>query len=196
MGRQTSSKILCDSEGCADLTVFHLSWIEQRRSKREQHLCEKHGNLLLANRELFKSSRTGPPAIMEGARCIDIAGIVISQIHDQQVIYLQEVAGERYFPLLIGIFEATTLDRVTKGFRAPRPLTHDAMFNAIHALNGVIEDVIISSLKDHTYYTNLHIRQLNQMVTVDVRPSDAFVLAVLANRPIFIADEVLLKIDL
>ena len=74
-------------------------------------------------------------------------------------------------------------------------MTHDAMFNAIHALNGVIEDVTISSLKDHTYFTNLRIRQLNQMVTVDVRPSDAFVLAALANKPIFVSDQVLSKID-
>jgi uncharacterized protein len=132
---------------------------------------------------------------MAGARCFDIAGIVISEIHDQQIVYLQEVAGERFFPLLLGVFEATVLDRLTKGFRAPRPLTHDAMFNTIHALNGVIEDVVISDLKDHTYYTDLRIRQLNQIVTVDLRPSDAFCAAVLANKPIFVSEKVLSNID-
>jgi hypothetical protein len=69
------------------------------------------------------------------------------------------------------------------------------MLDAIDALGGVLQDVLISELENQTYYTDLRIRQNDQLVLVDTRPSDAFVLAVLANKPIFISDKVLAKLD-
>ena len=58
---------------------------------------------------------------------MELSRIIISEINDQQVIYLKEVDGPRTFPILIGIFEATSIDRRVKGFEAPRPLTHDLL---------------------------------------------------------------------
>ena len=62
---------------------------------------------------------------------MELSRIIISEINDQQVIYLKEVDGHRTFPILIGIFEATSIDRRVKGFEAPRPLTHDLLVNAV-----------------------------------------------------------------
>jgi hypothetical protein len=62
---------------------------------------------------------------------MELSRIIISEVNDQQVIYLKEVDGERTFPILIGIFEATSIDRRVKGFPSPRPLTHDLI-----VLNG------------------------------------------------------------
>ena len=56
---------------------------------------------------------------------MQLSRIIISEIHDQQIIYLREVEGERQFPIVIGIFEATSIDRRVKGYQTPRPLTHD-----------------------------------------------------------------------
>ena len=67
---------------------------------------------------------------------MELARIIISEINDQQVIYLKEVDGPRMFPILIGIFEATSIDRRVKGFEAPRPLTHDLLVSAVESLGG------------------------------------------------------------
>ena len=90
---------------------------------------------------------------------MELARIIISEINDQQVVYLREVDGERMFPILIGIFEATSIDRRVKGEIPPRPLTHDLLKNTIDEFGGVVEDVVITNLLDHTYYAVIRIRK-------------------------------------
>ena len=83
---------------------------------------------------------------------MELSRIIISEINDQQVIFLREVEGDRAFPILIGLFEATSIDRRVKGELPQRPLTHDLLKASIEALGGEIQDVVIHSLEDHTYY--------------------------------------------
>jgi hypothetical protein len=120
--------------------------------------------------------------------------IIISEINDQQVIYLHEVDGSRRFPILIGIFEATSLDRNLKRYPSPRPLTYDAFAASIRLLGGELQDVIIDRLENHCYYANARIRNRDALALLDLRPSDAFNLAVLCDCPIFVADRVLAQI--
>ncbi len=109
---------------------------------------------------------------------MELSRIIISEINDQQVIYLREVGGPRTFPILIGIFEATSIDRRVKGRDLPpRPLTHDLLRNAIEELGGDAEDVVITNLEDHTYYAVIRVRQDGEVVELDSRPSDAIALA-------------------
>lgn len=122
---------------------------------------------------------------------MELKRIIISEIHEQQVIMLKEVDGERSFSIMIGIFEATSIDRRVKRLPSPRPLTHDLVANAVENLGGEIRDVFISELKDHTYYAKLRIRQNGEMVEIDCRPSDAIALAVTASVPIYVAEDVL-----
>jgi bifunctional DNase/RNase len=162
----------------------------------KQHFCEEHAYSFFAQHDFHQSVGIGEPAHTELARCFDIELIVISETSDQQAIYLREIGGRRFFSLLIGIFEATSLDRAIQGLQAPRPLTHDAMLDSIVALGGVLQDVMIADFEEHTYYADLRIRQNDQIVLVDMRPSDAVSLAVRANKPIFISDRVLEKMRL
>jgi len=124
---------------------------------------------------------------------MELARIIISEINEQQVIYLREVDGERSFPILIGLFEATSIDRRVKGVNAPRPLTHDLLVNVAEQLGGELDSVEVSELKDHTYYAKLRIRQDGEMVHVDSRPSDAIAVAVTCNPPlpIYVSEDVL-----
>ena len=122
---------------------------------------------------------------------MELKRIIISEIHEQQVILLKEVEGDRNFSIMIGIFEATSIDRRVKRLPSPRPLTHDLVAGAIDALGGELRDIFISELRDHTYYAKLRIRQNGEMVEVDCRPSDAIALAVTANVPIYVAEDVL-----
>ena len=122
---------------------------------------------------------------------MELKRIIISEIHEQQVIMLKEVDGERSFSIMIGIFEATSIDRRVKRLPSPRPLTHDLVANAVEQLGGEISDIYISELRDHTYYAKLRIRINGEMVEVDARPSDAVALAVTASVPIYVSEDVL-----
>jgi bifunctional DNase/RNase len=117
--------------------------------------------------------------------------IVINEVHDSQVIMLREVDGPRSFPIVIGIFEATSIDRRVKGIQSPRPLTHDLLANVIDLLGGELQDIYISELSEHTYFAKLRIRKDGDLVDVDCRPSDAIALAVTAKVPIYVAEEVI-----
>ena len=72
---------------------------------------------------------------------MELRRIIQSDIHDQQVIVLKEVEGDRSFPIVIGPFEATSIDRRVKGLPTPRPLTHDLLANVIDHLGGELQDV-------------------------------------------------------
>jgi bifunctional DNase/RNase len=122
-----------------------------------------------------------------------LARILIAEISDQQVIWLKEVEGDRSFPIVIGIYEATSIDQRVKGIKRPRPMTHDLVLNVIHALGGEPQDVIITELRDHTYYAKLRIRHQGELVEVDSRPSDAIAIAVTCQPPlpIYVNEEVL-----
>jgi bifunctional DNase/RNase len=122
---------------------------------------------------------------------MELKRIIISEVHDQQVIMLREVDGDRSFPIVIGIFEATSIDRRVKKMPSPRPLTHDLVTSVVESLGGELRDVYISELRDHTYFAKLRIRMNGELVEVDSRPSDAIALAVTANVPIYVAEDVL-----
>lgn len=124
---------------------------------------------------------------------MELSRIIISEINDQQVIYLKEVDGDRTFPILIGFFEATSIDRRVKHYNSPRPLTHDLLVNVVDNLGAELQDVVISELKEHTYYAKLRVRQEGELVEIDARPSDAIAVAVTCDPqlPIYVSEDVL-----
>ncbi len=124
---------------------------------------------------------------------MELSRIIISEINDQQVIYLKEVEGDRTFPILIGIFEATSIDRRVKQYQSPRPLTHDLLVSVVENLGAEFQDVIINELKDHTYFARLRVRHGGELVEIDARPSDAIAVAVTCDPqlPIYVSEEVL-----
>lgn len=122
---------------------------------------------------------------------MELRRIIISEIHESQVIVLREVDGERSFPIVIGIFEATSIDRRVRNQTSPRPLTHDLIVSVIEMMGGELQDIIISELRDHTYYAKVRVRKDGELMEVDSRPSDAIALAVTAKVPIYVAEDVL-----
>lgn len=124
---------------------------------------------------------------------MELSRIIISEINEQQVIYLREVEGDRTFPILIGIFEAHSIDRKVKRIPSPRPLTHDLLVSVVENMGAELQDVVISELRDHTYFAKLRIRQDGELVEIDARPSDAIAVAVTCDPqlPIYVAEEVL-----
>ncbi len=124
---------------------------------------------------------------------MQLSRIIISEINEHQVIYLREKDGDRQFPILIGIFEATSIDRRVKHYESPRPLTHDLLVSVIESLGADLDSVVIHDLREHTYFAKLRVRQNGELIEVDARPSDAIAIAVSCDPhlPIWVSEEVL-----
>jgi uncharacterized protein len=121
---------------------------------------------------------------------VELSRIIIDEGSDQQVIVLKEKDGERNLPIVIGIVEIMAIDRRLKGKTTIRPLTHDLLGNIIEALGAKIEKVVISNLRNHTYYATIHLNINGREVEVDSRPSDAIAIGAATNVPIFVAEHV------
>jgi hypothetical protein len=122
---------------------------------------------------------------------VELSRIIINERSEQQVIVLKEKDGQRAFPILIGIYEATAIDRGIKEYRTPRPLTHDLVCSILRRLETEIDRVIVSDLRNQTFYAKLILRRDDQRVEIDSRPSDAIAIAVQSGAPIFVEEKVL-----
>lgn len=117
--------------------------------------------------------------------------IVVSEVHEHQFVELREVEGNRRFTIVIGFFEATSIDRRVRKETSERPLTHDLVAGVIEELGGELRDILISDLRDGIYYAKLRVMIDGEIREIDCRPSDAIAVAVTADVPIYVADEVL-----
>jgi uncharacterized protein len=126
---------------------------------------------------------------------VDLAKIIITETVDQQIIILKERDGERSFPIVIGIAEAFAIDRRLKGIRTPRPLTHELLATVVEQLGGQLERIIINDLREHTFYSQLLIRQNGKLIEIDSRPSDAIALGVANDVPIYVEEHVLTDVS-
>lgn len=127
---------------------------------------------------------------------VELARVVIQQKGDHQYIHLREKGGDRSFPIVIGFNEVEEINRKLVGIQAPRPLTHDLVGRVLQALGHRIERVIITELRDSTFFANLKLIPAEgepgvDEKVVDCRPSDAIALAVQTGAPIYVSREVI-----
>jgi uncharacterized protein len=122
---------------------------------------------------------------------MELRRIIINEVHEQHIILLHEVEGERAFPIVIGTFEALSIDRRVKGVQWPRPMTHDLICAVIDHLGGDLQDIYINERREHTYYAKIRVKKEGELVEVDCRPSDAIAVAVTAKVPIWVAEDVI-----
>jgi len=121
-----------------------------------------------------------------------INGLFLTQAQASGVI-LKEIDGDRTLPIIIGEHEASSIALGLENVAPPRPITHDLFLNTLDTLKAKIERVIITDLKNNTYYAIIQIRNKSQLQEIDARPSDAIALAVRRNVQIFIKEEVMRK---
>ena len=124
---------------------------------------------------------------------MELSRILICELNQHQVVFLREKNGQREFPIIIGLFEATMIDRKMRRLPATRPYTHDLLCEAIYALGGVPHDIHIDRVDGQTYYAQVRIMQGEKLVILDARPSDALVLAITVepHLAVYVADDVL-----
>ena len=120
-----------------------------------------------------------------------IDSIRVSLMNYQRVVILKEKMAERYLPIWIGPAEADAIAVKLQGVTVPRPLTHDLLHSVIDALGATINSIIVSELKNDTFFAKIILNVDGGQLEVDSRPSDALALAVRAEVPIY-ADETVL----
>jgi len=121
---------------------------------------------------------------------------IVEDFSRTQIIVLGERHGDRQFPIFIGLHEATAMDLAARGEKTPRPLTHDLVLNVIGGMGASLERVLVVKLENDTFYGALELRSAQgETIRVDSRPSDAIVLATKTKAPIFVEEQVLLKVQ-
>jgi len=122
-----------------------------------------------------------------------VGGLLLDRNTQAPVVILRDEKGEMTLPIWIGIAEATSIASALNQIPIPRPLTHDLIIESLTQLQANIQRVIITDLKESTYFSELVIATGDKVIILDARPSDAIALALRAHAPIFVAQGVLDK---
>jgi uncharacterized protein len=122
---------------------------------------------------------------------VRIRGLMMDPATNMPIVVLKDVASDTVMPIWVGIFEANAIALEIEKMAAPRPMTHDLTRNLIHYLNGTLERVVITELRDDTFFATLWLRQDGEQLVVDARPSDAIALALRADCPIYVSEQVM-----
>lgn len=124
---------------------------------------------------------------------VKVTGLQYDEKAKSHVVFLREVDGSRVLPIWIGPAEASAIGMELLGKKFQRPLTHDLMATIVKGLRATVTKVVISDLRDNTFYANVVLEREkdHEIVNVDARPSDSIALALKTSSPIFLTEKVL-----
>lgn len=122
-----------------------------------------------------------------------IKGLVIDPISKMPIVVLEDPQKERMLPIWIGVFEANAISLKLENITTPRPMTHDLVQNLLNNLDTHVEKIVVSDIKDNTFYATIYCRHNGETIPIDSRPSDAIALSLRTGSPIFVEDEVIEK---
>ncbi len=117
----------------------------------------------------------------------------LAQVVDRCIVVVEEVGGPRLVPIWIGIFEGGAIAAELTGQEPPRPMTHDLISTIFKTAHLNLEKVIITDLRDNTYFAELYLKTNGSTTVIDARPSDALALAVRAKCPMYVSEAVFEK---
>jgi bifunctional DNase/RNase len=120
-----------------------------------------------------------------------IKGLMVDPVTNMPIVILRDKVGERVLPIWVGVFEANAIALQIENIATPRPMTHDLLRNVIRDLNGSVEKIVVSDLREATFYALIYLRVGRELVAVDARPSDALALALRTQAPIFVEEHVI-----
>ena len=122
---------------------------------------------------------------------VRVRGWMMDPSTNMPIVVLKDVTSDAVMPIWLGIFEANAIVAELDKATASRPMTHDLIRNVIHHLNAQLERIVITELKDDTFYAQLWLQQGGETVAIDARPSDAIALALRADCPIYVSEQVM-----
>lgn len=120
-----------------------------------------------------------------------IRGLVMDPATNMPIVILKEVQSDTVLPIWVGLYEANAIALEIEKSTTPRPMTHDLLRNLIRDLNATVEKVVVTELKNDTFYAVIWMNQEGVPVSIDARPSDALALALRSDCPIYVSEEVI-----
>lgn len=121
---------------------------------------------------------------------VRIRGLMMDPSTKMPIVVLNDLSGEVVLPIWVGLFEANAIALEIEKSTTPRPMTHDLMRSLIDALQARVTRVVVGDLRDDTFHATIWMQQAGEVVAVDARPSDAIALALRADCPIFVSQQV------
>jgi len=122
---------------------------------------------------------------------VEIKGLLLDPTSNQPIVILRDGSSRLLLPIWIGIFEANAIALRLEGVETPRPMTHDLLHQVLERLGAGVEKVVVSDLREGTFFARIHLRSGQGALVLDARPSDAIALAVRVEAPIFVLRSVL-----
>jgi hypothetical protein len=120
-----------------------------------------------------------------------IRGLMMDPVTNMPIVILRDVNGNAVLPIWVGIFEANAIALEIEKVTTPRPMTHDLIRTLLMGLDTGVKKVVVSELKDDTFYAVIWLEREGQLISVDSRPSDALAIALRVDCPIYVDDAVL-----
>ena len=120
-----------------------------------------------------------------------IRGLMMDPVTNMPIVILKDVSGDAVLPIWVGIYEANAIALEIEKVATPRPMTHDLIKNLLSGLETHVHRVVVSDLRDDTFYAVIWLERDGQVISIDSRPSDALALALRVDCPIFVEDQVL-----
>jgi bifunctional DNase/RNase len=120
-----------------------------------------------------------------------IKGLMLDPVTNTPIVILKDKDGDRVLPIWVGLFEANAIALQIENVATPRPMTHDLLRNIITDLDGRVDRIVVSDLKENTFYAIVHLTVRGERVAVDARPSDAIALALRTRAPIMVEETVI-----
>jgi len=124
---------------------------------------------------------------------VEIKGLMLDPASNIPIVILRDIQSQLFLPIWIGVFEANAIALRIEGVEPPRPMTHDLLRLVLEQLGATVEKIVISDLKESTFFALIHLRRGEESMSVDARPSDAIALALRTEAPIFVLRSVLEK---
>lgn len=122
---------------------------------------------------------------------VQIRGLMMDPVTNMPIVILKDVESEMVLPIWVGIFEANAIAIELEKTATPRPMTHDLLRDIARGLNARVSKVVVSELKDDTFYAVIWMEQEGESLAIDARPSDAIALALRFDCPIYVNRDVL-----
>ncbi|HEX3126674.1 MAG TPA: bifunctional nuclease family protein [Thermoanaerobaculia bacterium] len=124
---------------------------------------------------------------------VEIRGLMLDPSSNVPIVILRDTESQLFLPIWIGVFEANAIALKIEGVEPPRPMTHDLLRLVLEQLGAQVEKIVISDLKESTFFAVIHVQHGGQSIGIDARPSDAIALALRVEAPIFVLRSVLDK---
>jgi len=121
---------------------------------------------------------------------VEVRGLLQDPTNRSPILILKETGGERFLPIWIGLFEAQAIALALEGIPAPRPLTHDLLAAALEACQTTVDRVVVSDLREGTFFATVELLREQGSMALDARPSDAVALSLRCQAPLFVDERV------